>query len=117
MAKQNYLKLAVVIVLTMAASSVYAATGTPASVGTSIGGSSFAASNKVSCFYDSNGTSGSFDGSEYAIACGHTSGDKVVAAKSGDAKLYFTAVTANSAAVSASTAATTGFSTTGWISM
>lgn len=115
MAKQNYIKLAVVIVLTMAASStVYA---TASLVGTSIGGSSFTASNKVSVYYDSDASStSSFDGSNYGIASGHASGDKVVAAKNGDASLYFKATGANQATAGASAIAT-GFSTTGWTSM
>ncbi|MEI7818158.1 MAG: hypothetical protein WCI45_13305 [Desulfuromonadales bacterium] len=112
MAKQNYLKLALVIVLTMAASStVYAAA---VSVGTSIGGSSFAASNKVSCYYEGVATFTS-----YTIACGHNAGDKVIAAKSGDAKLYFATAAANAAtAGAAAISSTSDFTVTStWTSM
>lgn len=116
MAKQNYLKLAVVIVLTMAAaSSVYAGTTTLTGT-TTIGGSSFSASNKVSCFYvsDSTDTAG-FAGTAYGIACGHLSGDKVTAAVSGDAKLYFATTTAGNATAGAATITTASSST--WTSM
>jgi|GEM_PF-2948391 len=120
MAKQNYLKLAVVIVLTMAATStVYAATTTLTGT-TSIGGSSFSPSNKVSCFYESDGTAtNAFDGTHYGIACGHLQGDKIIAAKDGDAKLYFATTTVGSATVGASSINhTTDLTATGtWTSM
>ena len=109
MAKQNYLKLAVVIVLTMAAASTsFAAAGL---VGASIGGSSFTASNKVSCYYE-----GSSDGLIYGIACGHQAGDKVIAAKSGDPMLYFKSTDVGAATTGAA-AITNSFSTEGWTSM
>jgi len=112
MAKQNYLKLAVVIVLTMAASStVYGA-----AVTTSIGGSSFNASMKVSCYYDSNGTASAFDGTSYGIACGHSSGDKVVAAKSSNSVLYFSATGAGQGAAGATVASST-LDVSTWTSM
>lgn len=119
MAKQNYLKLAVVIVLTMAAtSSAYA---DASSVGTSIGGSSFNPSSKVTCYYDSNGSDPTvFDGTVYAIACGHSQGDKVIAAQSGDARLYFKQTDSNAAAAGAAniTAVTSGSAfDTSWSSM
>ena len=110
MAKQNYLKLAVVIVLTMAATSSFATvtllTGT-----TSVGGSSFAASNKVSCGYEGGTTAGAaatystsvFNATTYGIGCAHASGDKVIAAIGGDAKLYFAVSTGAGAAVSGAT--------------
>lgn len=124
MAKQNYLKLAVVIVLTMAASSSFA-TVTTLTGTTAIGGSSFAASNKVTCGYEGYLTGGTaatysstvFSATAYAIACGHLTGDKVVAAVSGDAKLYFavsTNATAGAVAVGSGTALT---NTAVWSSM
>ena len=121
MAKQNYLKLAVVIVLSMAAAStVYAGAGTAINVSTgSIGGSSFTPSNKVSCFYDSDvsGT-GVFTGTAYGIACGHLTGDKVIAARNGDAKLYFKSTSQGSAAAGAATIVSTEtFTATTWTSM
>jgi uncharacterized membrane protein len=113
MAKQTFLKLAVVIVLTMAASAtVHAATTI---VTTSIGGSSFNPSMKVSCYYNSDGTSSSFNGTGYGIACGHYSGDKVIAAKSSDSTLYFKTSVNSAAAFSAN--ADSALSTTGWTSM
>lgn len=116
MAKQNYLKLAVAIVLTMAASTTVHAT--TVLVGTSIGGSSFSASNKVSCYYDSNATaSGLYDGTAYAIACGHSAGDKVIAAISGDAKLYFSATGANEGASGAASITCPFTFDTTWSSM
>ena len=114
MAKQNFLKLAVVIVLTMAASSTVHAASTI--VSGSIGGSSFNSSMKVSCYYNSNGTSGSFDGTGYGIACGHTNGDKVIAAKTSDSTLYYKSTSAmGSGAVQ--TAADSALATSGWTSM
>lgn len=119
MAKQNYLKLAVVIVLTMAAATTVHASAV--SVGTSIGGSSFAASNKVSCYYEGNSTTmTNFNSTTYAIACGHLAGDKVVAAKGGDAKLYFSAAASGStgAAGAANISTTTDLTVaTTWTSM
>lgn len=103
MAKPTLLKLALVVVLTMAASSSAYATSV-SQVGTSVGGSSFAPSNKVKCYYVSDATaSNSFDGSNYGIACGHDQGDKVIAARNGDAKLYFKTMTANNATSGAAT--------------
>jgi hypothetical protein len=120
MAKQNYLKLAVVIVLTMAAASTVHAASTI--IGASIGGSSFAASNKVSCYYEGSGTAGStalttFNATAYGIACGHGAGDKVVAAKSGDAKLYFSVATGTGAAGAANMTSGTDLTLTTWTSM
>jgi hypothetical protein len=104
MAKQNYLKLAVVIVLTMAASTtVYAGTLVG---GGSIGGSSFTPSNNVKCYFASDGNASAFDGSNYGIACGHAKGDKIVAARSGDARLYFATTTADNATAGAAAIAT-----------
>ena len=102
-----------------ASSTVYAATITLTGT-TSIGGSSFSPSNKVSCYYVSDGTAtAGFDGTNYGISCGHASGDKVVAARNGDAKLYFATTTANNATAGAASIATnTSFSSTGtWTSM
>ncbi|MDD2732582.1 MAG: hypothetical protein PHF56_01470 [Desulfuromonadaceae bacterium] len=120
MAKQNYLKLAVVIVLTMAAASTVHATTSTIVTG-SIGGSSFSSSNKVSCYYagdNGDATATNYSSTAYGIACGHAAGDKVVAAKSGDAKLYFSAAASgsNGAADAANVNDTTDL-TTGWSSM
>jgi len=115
MAKQNYLKLAVVVVLTMAASSaVYA--GTIVSGG-SIGGSSFTPSQNSKCYYASDGTANAFDGSNYGIACGHNSGDKIIGARNGDAKLYFATTTANNATAGAANIATNSVTGSTWTSM
>lgn len=113
MAKQNYLKLAIVIVLTMAVSStVYAANV----VTTEIGGSSFNPSMKVSCYYDSDGAAGSYNGSNYGIACGHANGDKVIAAKSGGSALYFKATGAGQGAAGVTVASST-LDVSTWTSM
>ena len=118
MAKQNYLKLAVVVVLTMAAASTVHAQAS-SQVGTSIGGSSFANSQKVSCYYAGNAgdaTATGYTSTAYGIACGHLSGDKVLAAKSGDAKLYFSTAAVGSTGA-ASITDTTLDTLTGWTSM
>jgi hypothetical protein len=118
MAKKNLLQLAVVIVLTMAAASTVHAQASSL-VGASIGGSSFAASQKVSCYYAGNAgdaTNTNYSSTAYGIACGHLSGDKVIAAKSGDAKLYFSTAAVGSTGASAIT--DTSLNTlTGWTSM
>jgi hypothetical protein len=117
MAKQNYIKLAVVIVLTMASSSVVYAAGTLVTGG-SIGGSSFNPSNNVKCYFASDGTASTFTGSNYGIACGHEKGDKVVATKSGDSRLYAGTAASNGATAVASTITTgSDLTASGWASM
>lgn len=117
MAKQNYLKLALVIALTMAASSALA-TPTAYSGATSVGGTSFSSSNKVTVWCATNGTSGSFDGGVYSIRSAHVLGDKTIGSASGDARIYFQTTSAGNA--SANSGAATGdaySSSTAWSSM
>jgi uncharacterized membrane protein len=118
MAKQNYFKLALVIVLTMAAASTVHAQNS-SQVGSSIGGSSFSNSQKVSCYYAGNAgdaTGTKYTSTSYQIACGHLSGDKVIAAKSGDARLFFS--TSATPPTGASGITDTTLNTlTGWTSM
>jgi len=119
MAKKNLLKLAVVIVLSMAAaSSVYAATAT-LSGSTSVGGSSFSSSNKVSAYYVSDSSATGFQGTAYGIAAAHFSGDKTIASNQSDAKLYFKTTTPGNATTDAAAISTnTDFTqTTTWTSM
>lgn len=109
------LKLALVIALSLAASSAFAATLYTGS--TSVGGSSFSASNKVSVYLATDGTSGSFDGTNYAIAGAHEAGDKVIGAKNGDSSLYFTTAAAAAATAAASAIDTTTVLLDTWTSM
>jgi hypothetical protein len=87
MAKKNLLKLALVIALSMAATSAYSAT--TISVSTALGGSSFSCSNKVDIGIATDGTNTQFDGTAYSARSKHFSGDKVIATMSGDSKLYW----------------------------
>ena len=119
MAKKNMLKLAVVVVLSMAAASAsYAATINLAGA-TSIGGSSFSASNKVSAYYVSDSTvSTGFAGTAYGIAAAHGQGDKDIASNHSDAKLFFRTTTPGNATTNAAAIATnTNFTTSSWTSM
>jgi hypothetical protein len=112
MAKQSNLKIAVVIALTMAASSSYAATSIVGA--TDLGGGSFTPSNKVSISVATNGTSTSFDGTSYGAVSKHSSGDKNVASNSVDSKLYFKTAAVTSSVVAASSGMTFD---TSWTSM
>ena len=115
MAKSTLLKLSLVVALSLAASSVYAATKYTGA--TAVGGTSFSASNKVHVYGKTNGTTASgFDNTAYGIASAHESGDKVIGSKSGDAKLYFTTTNAGAATGTASTIADTT-DLTAWTSM
>lgn len=121
MAKPTLLKLALVVVLTMAASTAFAA-ATAFTGATFIGGStsptSFSASNKVTVYGDSNvRTAGDFTSTAYAIAAAHVAGDKAIAAKSGDSSLYFTSTTAGAATGIASAIATSTTLSGSWTSM
>ncbi len=112
MSKPVLLKLSLVIALSIAASAAGAATlyeGT-----TSVGGTSFTSSNKVKVY-------GSSDAAEnYSIRSGHNGGDKVIASRSGDAKLYYSTTTVGAATAAASAAASgdaTGTTFNSWTSM
>ncbi|HIJ80943.1 MAG TPA: hypothetical protein HPP76_04485 [Desulfuromonadales bacterium] len=109
MAKPTMLKLALVIALTMAASSAYATTKFTGA--TAVGGTSFSSSNKVSVYAASDAV-----GSYYVVNSAHDLGDKCIAAAAGDAKLYYTTAAAGSASTIACTVVTTTV-ITGWTSM
>lgn len=120
MAKPTLLKLALVVVLSMAASSSYAATGY--SGATSIGGTasptSFSSSNKVTVYGNTEtATAGSFLNTSYGIASAHFAGDKAIAARSGDSSLYFTSTTAGAANGLASVITCTTILSGVWTSM
>lgn len=112
MSKPVLLKLSLVIALSIAASAAYGAAlfeGT-----TSVGGTSFTASNKVKVYGASDA------GDNYSIRSGHIGGDKVIASRSGDAKLYFSATAVGAATTAASAAASgdaTGTTYDSWTSM
>jgi len=82
MARTNYLKLALVIALTMAATSAYSATTISGT--TNLSGSSFSCSNKVDVAVATDAT-----GSAYSARAKHLNGDKVIATVNADAKLYW----------------------------
>lgn len=110
---KNLLKIAVIFALCAAASSAsYAAsmTGT-----TTLGGSSFSTSNKVSLYVVTNGTSGQFDGTVYSTRSKHTQGDKVIGAISGDPKMYYSTVSTGDTSIVSGAATTDTYST--WTSM
>ena len=109
MAQPTKLKLALVIALTIAASPAYATTRF--SGATSVSGSSFSSSNKVSVYAASDAT-----GSMYVINSAHDLGDKCIGAQAGDSKLYYTTAAAGSASTIACTVVTTS-TITGWTSM
>lgn len=119
MAKPTQLKIALIIALSLAAASTAFATPTLFSGATSVGGTSFSSSNKVKVYAATDGTADQFDGSNYGIRAAHDSGDKIIAARSGDAKMYFATSTPNNATSFASSAATdTDLTQTGtWTSM
>lgn len=125
MAKPTMLKLALVIVLTMgAASAVHAATDITAAAtftGTNlnVGGSSFSASTKVTLSAISNATnSASFDGQTYSIRSWHSAGDKTIAGKAGDARIYYQTTAPNSASANSGVATNDNYSgSTVWVTM
>ena len=113
MSKPVLLKLSLVIALSIAASAAGAATlyeGT-----TSVGGTSFTASNKVQVYGSSNAAE------LYEIRSGHINGDKVIASRSGDAKIYFVTTSVGAATTTAASAASGNATSTSvynsWTSM
>lgn len=123
MAKPTILKLAFVIALSMAAvSAATAAVGTFTGA-TSLGGTSFSASNKVTVWAVSDGTnSTTYNGTVYSIRSAHSGGDKCIAAVSNIPKLFFATAAAGSASTIGSAPATTdnysaSGSTATWTSM
>jgi hypothetical protein len=90
MNRLNLLKLALILVLSTAASAAYA--GTAISSATLLGGNSFQPSTNVTINADTDATSGNTDGNNYSAKAKHAKGDKIIGCLSGDAKLYFTTV-------------------------
>jgi hypothetical protein len=90
MNKINLFKLALVVVLSTAASAAYAATDITGP--TLLGGNSFAPSSNVVINVETDGDSGSFNGNNYGARSKHNKGDKIIGCKSGDSKLYFSTV-------------------------
>jgi hypothetical protein len=87
MNKINLLKLALIVVLSTAASStVY---GASFSGSTLLGGNSFSSSNNVDISIATDGTTDLFDGNTYSAKSKHQKGDKTIGSKSNDPKLYF----------------------------
>ena len=113
MAKQSILKVALVIALTMAASSAFAVKDIAGS--TDLGGGTFTPSNKVTVQVATNGTSGSFDGTSYGAIAKHSSGDKIIGSNNSDPKLYFK--TEAVGAISSVTAASDMTFNSSWTSM
>lgn len=119
MARPTMLKLALVIALTMAASVAYATPTKYTGANNDIGGSSFSASNKVNVFAATDGTSGSFDGQNYSIRAYHDAGDKVIAGKSGDSRIYFATTTPGQGSAHSGAATTDDYASSSgtWSSM
>lgn len=110
MARKDFLKLAFVIALTMAATTAYGSTqftGTGA-----VGAGSFTPSNNVSITAVSAATG-------YSANSKHSSGDRIIGFSNTDAKLYYSsgAATGSVAAPAASNTYTNLSSTTGWSSL
>jgi len=89
MSKTSF-KIALVIVLTMAASSAYSASTSLSGANLSVGGNTFSASNKVFIGVSTNATnSASFDGTSYCATSVHGSGDKLLMGAAGDSRLFY----------------------------
>ena len=88
MNKINLLKLALILVLSTAASStVHGATSFSGS--TLLGGNSFSTSNNVDLYIDTDGTADLYDANDYSAKSKHQKGDKTIGSKANDPKLYF----------------------------
>lgn len=100
MAKQSILKIALVIALTMAASStVFGATTISSS--TDLGGGTFTPSNKVEISVATDGNGTSFNGTAYGAVAKHKSGDKNIGSNNVDPKLYFKTAAVTSSVITA----------------
>jgi hypothetical protein len=113
MNKINLLKLALVVVLSTAASAAYAATDITGA--TLLGGNSFAPSSNVVVNADTDATSGNTDGNNYSARSKHNKGDKIIGCRSGDSKLYFSTVSNVTTAIGSANVTDTYGS--GWTSM
>jgi len=113
MARTNLIKLAFVIALTMAAGSAYGA-ASQICAATQIGAGSFVPSNNVTIGVSSSDTM-------FSANSKHKNGDRLIAMFSGDAKLYYSTVTASIGSTCAAPAASNTYSalssTAGWTSM
>lgn len=125
MARPTMLKLAFVIALSMAFASAAGATDITSAASFSganlnVGGSSFSASTKVSLSAITNATNAaSFDGQAYSIRSWHSAGDKTIAGKSGDSRMYFATTTPGNASANSGVAVTDDYSASSgtWVSM
>jgi hypothetical protein len=122
MKKNSLLKIAFVVTLCIAATSSvsFASAYSGATcIGGTTTGTSFSASNKVTVFGISNGSSSTtYDGTTYSIRSKHSAGDKVIAAAAGDSKLYFQVTTVGDSTLLSGAATTDNYtSTTAWTSM
>ena len=88
MSKTSF-KIALVIVLTMAATSAYSASTSLSGANLSVGGNTFSASNKVYIGVETDGGTGSFDGTTYCATSVHGSGDKLLMGAAGDSRLFY----------------------------
>jgi hypothetical protein len=113
MNKMNLLKLALILVLSMAASAAYADKSTGTS--TLLGGNSFQASSNVDVHVATDGSTGNFDANNYSARSKHAKGDKIVGCKSGDSKLYFTTV--SNVTITTNVTAATGDNYSTWTTM
>ncbi|MDU0458557.1 MAG: hypothetical protein RW306_07445 [Geobacteraceae bacterium] len=107
MARKDYMKLALVIALTMAAATAYAGATTITS-SLMLGGGSYSPSNKVTITADSTATS-------YAAKSQHQAGDRVVATNNQDPKMWYKTVAVGTAVEAAATSDV--LDTSSWTSM
>jgi len=122
MKKINLLKIAFVVTLCIAATSSvsFASSYTGATcIGGPTTGTSFSASNKVTVFGISNGSSSTtYDGTTYSIRAKHSGGDKVVGAQAGNASIFFLVTTVADTSILTGAATTDNYTgTTTWSSM
>lgn len=115
MNKTSY-KIALVIVLSMAASSAYAASTSLSGANLSVGGNTFSCSNKVFIGAQSDAGVGSYNGTTYCATSVHGSGDKEIMGCAGDSRMFYkTVATGSTAAVDPGGSSLP--SLTGWTSM
>lgn len=112
MARPTLMKLALVIALTMAAGTAFAA-GTNITATTAVGNSSFSPSNNVTIGCASSNT-------DYSVYSKHLNGDRVMGIYSADPKIYYS-ISAAGTTVSAPSASNANnamsASSSGWTSM
>lgn len=125
MAKPTMLKLALVIALSMALASAASATDITSvasfsGVNLNVGGSTFSASTKVTLSAITNATNAaSFDGQTYSVRSWHSAGDKAMAGKAGDSRMYFATTVPGSASAFSGAATNDNYagSSATWVSM